>query len=496
MTRVVTAFVAVVLALVAASVVLAPGPAILAAPITGSFATVGALIAARRPENRIGWIFCFVGAMWAIGTFGDAYAEHASFPGAEYGTQPSGGWVFAVGPAATFLPLLFPNGRLLSARWRPVAWLAGVSIAAVAVVVSLYDAGHGPEWAAFVSVAALLLSAVASVAAVVIRFRRSHGLERQQLKWFTSAVALWIALWFAALPEWQFAGLVRVGFVTSLALIPVAAGVAILRYRLYDIDLVINKAIVFGALAAFITAVYVAIVVGVSALVGGAGDPNIALSIVATAVVAVAFQPARERAQQLANRLVYGERATPYEVLAQFSAQASAVEASEDVLPRVARLVAEGTGGVRGDVWVRSGSELRLAASWPEAPDGLHRVALVDGRLPRFADVDAAAPVRHQDELLGALTVVKPPGEALTPSELQLLRDLAAQGGLVLRNVGLTAELFARLDDLQASRQRLVSAQDEERRRLERNLHDGAQQHLVAIKVKLHLAPAAPATHR
>ena len=488
MTKFAAAFVAIVLAVVVASVALDPGIAPLAL-MSISFSTVGALIVARRPENRIGWIFCFIGALWTLGMFGDAYDEHPSLPGAEFSAQPSGGWVFAVGPAATFMLLLFPDGRLLSRRWRPVAWLAGISIIAVAIALSLEDAGYVTGGIAGLAIAALLASALASVASLVVRFRRSRGLERQQLKWFTSAAALTIVLWLAAIPEWEGAEVVRSAFLASMALIPVAAGIAILRYRLYDIDVVINKAVVFGALAAFITAVYVAIVVGVSALVGTAGDPNLVLSIAATAVVAVAFQPARERAQRFANRLVYGKRATPYEVLAEFSGQAAATVASEEVLPKIARTIAEGTGAARSDVWVRSGSELRLAASWPDPPvDTPRKIALADGRFPTLPGADRAVPVRHQDELLGALAIAKPRGESLTPADDKLLNDLAAHAGLVLRNVGLTAELLARLEELRASRQRLVAAQDEERRRLERNLHDGAQQHLVGLKVKLNLA--------
>jgi signal transduction histidine kinase len=356
------------------------------------------------------------------------------------------------------------------------------------------DAAKGPLTVlAWGGILTLFFSIIAAVVAAVLRFRRSGSEQRQQLKWFASAAVLTTAAFFSSLPaalvsETLQHVLETVGVLAWVTL-PIAAGIAILRYRLYDIDLVINKAVVFGLLAAFVTAVYVAIVVGVSALVGTAGDPNLVLSIVATAIVAVAFQPARERARRFANRLVYGKRATPYEVLAAFSEQAAATIASEEVLPRVARTVAEGTGAARGDVWVKSGAELRLAASWPESPPGMPRwLALEDGRLPGFPTADRAVAVRHQDELLGALAVVKPRGEALTPAEDKLLNDLAAQAGLVLRNVGLTAELLARLDDLRASRQRLVSAQDEERRRLERDLHDGAQQHLVSLRVKLNLA--------
>ena len=220
---------------------------------------------------------------------------------------------------------------------------------------------------------------------------------------------------------------------------------------------------------------------GSGSLIGRGDQPNVALSILATGVVAIAFQPVRERVQRFANHLVYGKRATPYEVLSEFSDRLGGAYAAEDLLPRMARILAEGTGAARTDVWLASGSVLRPDATWPEdAP------ALPD--LPVEPFPDAVIPVRHQGELLGALSLEKRTGETLSATERKLVEDLAGQAGLVLRNVRLTEELLARLEDLKASRQRLVAAQDEERRKLERNLHDGAQQQLVALSVKARLA--------
>src|SRR5205085_3311845 len=151
----------------------------------------------------------------------------------------------------------------------------------------------------------------------------------------------------------------------TFVFIPLAIGVAVLKYRLYDIEIVINKTFVFGALAAFITAVYVGIVVGIGALLGqGASKPNLGLSIVATAVVAVAFQPVRARVQRLANRLVYGKRATPYEVLSEFSSRMANAYASEDLLARMARILAEGTGARTAVVWLKVADQLRAGAAW------------------------------------------------------------------------------------------------------------------------------------
>jgi signal transduction histidine kinase len=251
---------------------------------------------------------------------------------------------------------------------------------------------------------------------------------------------------------------------------------------------VISRTLVYGSLAAFITIVYVGIAVGIGAAIGGGGRPNLVLSIVATAIVAVGFQPLRERLQRIANRLVYGKRATPYEVLSQFSERVAGSYAMDDVLPRMAQVLASGTGAQRADVWLRSDHSLRSAAAWPVDAPLPGTLALNGGTLQVPEGAHRMVAVRHQGELLGALSVSKRAGEALTPVEENLLTHLAAQAGLVLKNVVLTADLQVRLADLRASRQRLVSAQDAERRRLERNLHDGAQQHLVAIKVKLGLA--------
>jgi signal transduction histidine kinase len=198
----------------------------------------------------------------------------------------------------------------------------------------------------------------------------------------------------------------------------------------------------------------------------------------------------RERVQRFANRLVYGQRATPYEVLSQFSGRVAETYAADEVLPRMARVLQEGSGAESATVWLRSGHLLRPAASYPESADRLAPLEVSGDSLPQVSAADRVVAVEHRGELLGALSVVKRRGESLTPMELRLIDDLAHQAGLVLKNVGLSSELMQRLEELRGSRQRLVQAQDEERRRLERNLHDGAQQHLVALKVKLGLVNA------
>jgi signal transduction histidine kinase len=262
---------------------------------------------------------------------------------------------------------------------------------------------------------------------------------------------------------------------------------AIVRHNLFDIDVVISKTVTYGMLAGFITAVYAVIVVGVGSLVGGGDEPNLGLSIAAVAIVAVAFEPVRVRVQHWANVLVYGRRATPYEVLATATARLSDTSDPDEALARVAQLVAEGTGAVEAVVWLKVGNVMYPRASSP--PDVVADLAAVAGEDPLAGiAADRVVAVRHRGDVLGALSISKGRGDAVTGPDEKVLEDVAAGAGVLLRNMGLNAELAERAEQLRVSRRRLVAAQDAERRRLERDLHDGAQQQVVALKVKLGIA--------
>jgi len=397
--------------------------------------------------------------------------------------------------------LLFPDGRLVP-RWSPPV-LALLYVPTIAVVMALaLNIRDTSRTAALIMVFGLLTPAV-GVAAQAYRFRRATGgTERQQsrLLFWALVPALVIGLFVltrginsSAFADFQGrsievipVALFRV-FQPVFGVIPVALFIGLLRFRLWNIERILNRALVYGALAGFVTVVYVGVVVVVGRAIGTQGN-NVWLSIIATGLVAVAFEPVRARVQSVANRLVYGRRATPYEVLASLSERMADELVTEERLARMARLLAEGTGARRADVWLVLAGELRPAASWPEDGEPPEARPLAGQELPPLGPVTGCAPVRHQGELLGALTVTKPGSETLNPVESKLLADLAGHAGLVLRNVRLTAELLDRVEELRASRQRMVAAQDEARRRLERNLHDGAQQQLVALKVRLGLA--------
>ena len=471
--------------------------------ITALFPIVGVLIARREPRNAVAWIMLAAGVV-------------ASFPFVPYyeytikfqpGSLPAGDtvaaiedgtWAIIIALIGMFLILLFPDGHLPSPRWRWVAWLAGITTVYV-YLATTFTPGKLPDlpidnpWGlsflggrtanlVLLTLVVIPISIGLCAAGLVVRFRRSTGIERQQLKWLTTAgavvavgygTALLATLpgdgnWTSSDPTWL--KIVEIAGVSTFALIPISIGVAILKHGLYDIDVVINKALVFGLLAGFITVVYVGIVVGVGHLAGRGDRPNIVLSIAATTFVAVAFQPVRERVERFANRLVYGRRATPYEVLSDFADRVGGAYDATALLPVMARTVAEGLDATRVEIWLTGGSGLLRDTSWPAAESTLN------GSVPTTNDIvaDRVVEVRHSGDLLGALAVTKPAGDSFRPAELKLLDDVAAQAGLVLRNVRL-------VEELRGSRERLMSSQDDERRRLERRLHDGAQQRLVTV---------------
>lgn len=250
---------------------------------------------------------------------------------------------------------------------------------------------------------------------------------------------------------------------------------------------IISKSFTYLGLAIVIVGLYSVIVVGPLLIVGGwdDGGPGLMLPIVASAVVAVLFEPIRSRLERAANRLVYGERVSQYEVLSQVTSSLPAV-AGEDGTAVLSQLLARGTGAERAIVWVASGEMLQPSGIYPHTARSAVVPVAIDGLSDD--DVTESRTVLHHGVPFGALTIIKPRNDPVTPADRQLLSDVAAASGLLLRNVGLNSELEQRAGDVRASRRRLIAAQDAERHRLERDLHDGAQQQVVALKVKLGIA--------
>ena len=452
------------------------------------------LVASRRPRNPIGWLALTAALVLSVSTFCASYGLRAvyaapgSLPGARAALWISNALALVPIFTVVFLFLLFPSGRLRSRRWLPVAWVEAAIFCFLLVLsivgatryysrpFALYGTGQIP---AVLQLGSLLVpvAILLSVISLIVRFVKSAGDERLQMKWFAAAAVLVL---LTIIPS-ALTGSAVASVLLNVALFCMngAVALAVLKYRLYDIDIVISKALQYGALAAFISAVYAALVVGVGAAAGN--QHSVYLSALAAAIVAVAFQPVRQRAALVANRLVYGRRATPYQVLSQFAHRIGGTYADDDVLPQMARMVAAGTGARRVVVWLRVGGGLRPGAAVGDAGPELVSVTVVGDVLPVLPDCDTSVPIRDQGELLGALAIAMPRDEPLRPASAQLVADVAAQAGPVLSNAGLISEL-------RESRQRLVTAGDEARRRLERNLHDGAQQDLVALAIKLKIA--------
>jgi hypothetical protein len=315
-----------------------------------SFSVVGALIASHRPENPIGWLICAAALFYGIEIAGEEYAIYAllTYPGslplgAELAWLTEWIWAPGFGIILVFLPLLFPDGHPPSRRWRGVAWLGGLSIGLICVLTSIVlwpergpallqlegFGGEVEEWRSAVSDwvlklvgPMLLVAGLGAVISLFVRFRRARGDERQQIKWFASAAALTLA-WIIVAEE-QSGEIVALWGLLVIASIPVATGMAILRYRLYDIDRIINRTLVYGVLTGILALVYFG---GVAtseaifrALTGQEQQPQIAV-VVSTLVIAALFTPLRRRIQRFIDRRFYRRKYDARKTLEDFSAQ-------------------------------------------------------------------------------------------------------------------------------------------------------------------------------
>ena len=342
-----------------------------------SFPLVGAVIATHRPRNPLGWIFLVIGISEGLVVFGYEYASYV-FRTAP-GTAPGGGlavwvaqwaWAQGLGLLLTFVPLLFPDGRLPSRRWRPVAWLSAIPIVVIplSTAVALWS-WRGPALLDpnnvsqgmqdlgvlnFVPYILMMACGLACLGALLLRFRRARGIERQQLKWLLFASAVTIAIFLVVQPNtsntWELGLLLALPLMPS---VPVAAGVAILRYRLYEIDRLINRTLVYGLLTAVLGLGYAAgslifiLVVGV-----GSGPPSW-LVAAATLAAAAVFRPARRRIQAAVDRRFNRRRYNAAKTIEAFSARLRDEVDLDTLSAELLAIVDQTTEPTRASLWLR-----------------------------------------------------------------------------------------------------------------------------------------------
>ena len=440
------------------------------------FVAVAALIFWRKSSDKVA-LFISI-ALLLFGTATEPSALEALTL-----TQPA--WRIPVnllhflGSACFSLLLyLFPDGRFVPrwTRWMALAWIAWL-------LPRYWIADWPPPdtWLAWLHLIVWLAGLGTAAYSQAYRYRRlSNRVQQQQTKWvvfgivtaLTSFVTFNLTVSAIALPSPESAGELVVLMLGAalmygaLLLIPLSIGIAILRYRLFDIDVLINRTLVYGALTVSVVGIYVLVVGYLSVLFRAAGgQANLAISVLATGLVALLFQPLRNRLQRGINRLMYGERDDPYVVLSRLGQRLEATLAPEAVLPTIVETVKESL-------------KLSYAAITLEQ-DGAFMVAAKSGTP---AGETLSLPLVYQNQTIGQLLLgPRAPGENFSSADRRLLNDLAREAGVAVYAVRLTANLRRMTADLQHSRERLVTAREEERRRMRRDLHDGLGPTLASI---------------
>lgn len=447
----------------------------------------GLFVVVKRPGNLIGGLLLFDALLCALSAFVQPYARHAivvtpgSLPGARYAAL----WDNANWPslyaAMVALVLFFPDGRLPSRRWRLIAIAVGICFVVLQLATVLepqqytgaYRGLTNPlpvlPYAVRVALTPFWIGAFASLFAtawsVRLRFRRATGIERLQLLWLTYAAALVPLALVVCLVEglvWNAFGgqATQLTFIGALAAVPAGIAIAVLRYRLFDIELVLSRTLVYASLTACVAGVYLGVFIGVDRLVRRTGVSG----VVAAGVVALGFQPLRALLQRHVQRLVYGDRSDPYSAIVRLGERLQAAPAPDDVLETIVDDVSRA---------------LRLGfCAVALQRDGRFEVSAARGRSGRSQPIEL--PLTHQGDDIGVLIVEPQPKSELTPSDRRLLEDLARQAGVAVHGVRL-------MSDLQRSREHLVIAREEERLRLRRDLHDGLGPSLAALVFKIGL---------
>jgi signal transduction histidine kinase len=446
------------------------------------FPVAGALILSRLPGHRLGWLYCLCGLACALTLASYSYAQRGlvdrpgSLPGAlAAGWVSSWIWVCGFSPLVTLGVLWFPDGRLPSRRWWPVAAVAGlaVGLAAIAIAVRPGPLENHPvrdnplglplprSWFDAVGAVALpplLFAAVlGSAAGLAVRYRRGLAAERDQLRWLLIAVGL-LVITFALLGAAPVAvGGILLGLV-AIPLLPLSVGASVLRQRLDGVELVVRRSLIYGWLLAASLATYAAVVLLLDSLLRGRAGPVV--SLVGAGAVAVLYQPLRLRLERAADRLLYGDRGEPYAVLTRLGRRLQAAGSAEQTLPDTVETIAAALRLPYVAVELPGDPPTRPTAAWGTPPPNRQPVVI---------------PLVHGGDAAGRLIVAgRDTHDRLTPAERRLLADL---GGQVA--VAANAVLLDRA--LRRSRERLVLGREEERRRLRRDLHDGLGPALAGV---------------
>lgn len=439
-------------------------------------ALVGALVASSRPRNPIGWLFLGCGLVNGVTDLAQGWALRGR-PGSELAaTSAYTSWIpQAVAIAWCFL--LFPSGRLMSPRWRFVgaAGVAGSALAVPAFVLapeagSYFADGvnpyatHSPVWwVLFTAAMAVVLGTlVLSVVAMGLRFRRSVGDERQQMKWFALVAGIAAPVLPSGVVLWNAVPAARIAIAVVVTLIPIAMGAGILRYRLYDIDLAISRTVVYATITLLLAGTYALVAITVGA-VGGRG--SIWATAVVTLLAGVSVRPLRARLQRLVDRRFNRSRYEATQRLNIFLEELRAGRAVPEGIEQVLREAVADPGLALG--FRLPGSNRNVDLHGDPMPEGSEHL-----------------PIRLYGEEVGVVTF----GSAASRTRLP---ELLTVGGLALEIVRLRVELRRQLDEVAASRARIALAADEERNRIERDLHDGHQQRLVSIGLSLRHAQHA-----
>ncbi|TCO44362.1 hypothetical protein EV646_11072 [Kribbella antiqua] len=463
-------------------------------------AAMGALIVARWARHPIGWLLCLTGFLSSISLLTEAYGVwvvSADGPGSR-SLGGIAGWIAALlgGQCAlallTILFLVAPDGRLLSRRWRAAVVVALVGYAGYAgSLLTLSPAEFdidrqevGGPIGSLLSLVGLPFIAgglVASMVSMVLRLRRSRGVQRQQLRLIALSV-VFVALSFVFLLVVQLFNGGRQTWIASLPLffsyfcLPLLFAVAVLRYRLFDLDLIINRAVVLALGTIFAGIGYAGLVLAVAALLN-TRTSGFWLSLLATALVAVAFQPLRQRIVRVANRLAYGARALPYEALSEFGRRLAEPPSPSALLPAVAEAAGRAVSARTSTAVLQVPDRVGISGVWPG---------------PAGGTPDFQVPVRQGGDTLGSIGVTMPKGRGLRPADEQLLHDLADQTALAFRNAAMESELAGHVaaldrttDALAESRRRIIAADDATRRELESAISQEVLSHLELMPGRL-----------